>query len=194
MHRTIYERREVYTFDELAPAARDAAAIAMCDECLHDDMRDICHEPIERFFQRSRYELVWSLGYCQGDGANLVGDFDIDELYALIGKARPDWATECSYRHDGAWGACFCDWDTETEAGYLADHLAEWADEGHEDEARADAEKICERMSEICKWVEDEGYGFEDYYTTDEAHEGLAYYEDGAFAGVWDQLFEEAAA
>lgn len=87
---------KVYEYMELSDDAKGTAK----QWFLNDDSRayeltDIFTEDIHEIFPNSKLEVQWSLNSCQGDGVNIYGSVNLDDILTLPGSGRApelDWS------------------------------------------------------------------------------------------------------
>ncbi len=78
---------KVYDFNELSDSAKETARWEYCEAFRNtDDFTESCKELISKYFPKSEYEIQYSLSYCQGDGVNIYGKFEVSEAVDFILK------------------------------------------------------------------------------------------------------------
>lgn len=76
---------QVYRFSELSVKAKEKVK-----QDYLDNVRDTytfsewCNERLAEKFPNSKLKVEYSLGYCQGDGLNIYGTLDLEDVYNLI--------------------------------------------------------------------------------------------------------------
>ena len=79
---------KVFTFPELNGEAKEKAKEwYLNDEILSLELTNDYKNDLSYIFPRSELEVQWSLSYCQGDGVNIYGSVNIEDIFALPGKA-----------------------------------------------------------------------------------------------------------
>lgn len=76
---------KVYDFAELSVDAKETAKQWFLDEdeLRVETFRDVYEEDLRNIFPHSKLKIEFSLSYCQGDGLNIYGDLDIDDILNL---------------------------------------------------------------------------------------------------------------
>lgn len=218
--RVIPESREtLYEYSELSESAKDKVRkdelddqliLGIRDEILQDDYRYMW---LERHFPNSDLKVEYSLASCQGDGVNVYGEFDFDDLIKYckyidelkgFSKEEIDWLREninsySSIRVDQnrRYSYCVvqakdyfsCDW--EYDLGLFLCLTEEQTDLLYKLST-----VFYYAIRKLCKDMENYGYDFlydisdEEMKDTAEVYEWL-YYEDGTpYDGNADELLE----
>jgi len=218
--RVIPEVREtLYEYSELSESAKDKVREEELSQQLFLGIRDLALQDdykymwLEHYFPNSNLKAEYSLASCQGDGVNVFGVFDFDDLIGyckhideLIGfsKEEIDWLREniseySSIRVDQnrRYSYCVvqakdyfsCDW--EYDLGLFLCLTEEQTDLLYKLST-----VFYYAIRKLCKDMENYGYDFL-YEISDEEMEDMAaankwlYYEDGTIYGEnADELLE----
>ena len=79
--RTVTETYNVYKYNELSDKAKKKAKEWYLDNhCRTDDFTHIYEEELRLAFPNSELKLEYSLSYRQGDGLNIYGDLNINDI------------------------------------------------------------------------------------------------------------------
>lgn len=79
---------KVFTFPELNGEAKEKAKEwYLNDEILSLELTNDYKNDLSYIFPRSELEVQWSLSYCQGDGVNIYGSVNIEDIFALPGES-----------------------------------------------------------------------------------------------------------
>lgn len=186
---TITQDKDLYTFDELSPTAQDKASADLCTISFADSFEELVNVMLSGKFTRSKVETTYSLNYCQGDGFDIRGSFDLVDLLEIAGIPHDDdhvvlnpWRDTYEYRRTDRYS--YTAWDRET------DDLCYWLEGSaffRDMDCDTAAQKIADSMQELCKTIEQAGYDEIDWYYTADAHDGNIYDATGAYFGeAWD--------
>ena len=218
--RVIPESREtLYEYSELSESAKDKVRkdelndqliLGIRDEILQDDYRYMW---LERHFPNSDLKVQYSLASCQGDGVNVYGEFDFDDLIGYckhidesmdFSEEEMSWLRENIKEYSSTevlenhWYS-YC---TVQSKDYLS--LGWECDLQFEMDLTEEQIDLLYKLStvfyyairKLCKDMENYGYDFlykisdEEMKDTAEANEWL-YYEDGTiYGGNADELLE----
>ena len=186
---TVTKELGLYTFDELSPTAQDRAGSELCAISFADSFEDLVNVMLDGKLTRSKVETTYSLNYCQGDGFDIRGSFDLVDLLDIAGIPHDDahavlnpWRDMYEYKRTDHYA--YSAWDRET------DDLSYWLAESaffKDTDVDSVARSIAESMYELCKSIEQAGYNEIDWYYTADAHDGHVYDETGSYFGeAWD--------
>lgn len=175
---TTATRKRGLPFKRLSKAAKERAIEWMRD-CIRNDqieLNDMFQEHLDEAGFPSM-DIMWSLGYCQGDGVAFKGSIDMDELAkhdeyiveqlargVLLGVNPDDWEWSGKIEQRGN----YCHWnsmDVELNWDYTADDQIEHA---ANEIARAIRDHIAERCKQLSREMEKLGYAEIEYQTSDE--------------------------
>lgn len=85
--RTQIDSYNVYNYSELSSKSKEVAESEV-KECTMDVKNDMLHDAIlenlKCLFPNSRLKVQYSLSYCQGDGLNIYGELNTDDLLNYI--------------------------------------------------------------------------------------------------------------
>lgn len=189
---TITTNYDVYRFSELSESAKERFREWFLEHIRYaDDFTDMCEENLSQIFPKSDLKVQYSLGYCQGDGLNIYGDLNLEDIFDKIKDDFTDKEqkffrhifSEFSYRYkmesNNHYCYCICDrydyseditWDMEY-ANYrnIRYDLLEKFNQLARD-----------YMSELCGIFEDSGYKYF-YEVSDEELEDFAECNDYEF-------------
>ena len=73
--------KEIYTYPELSESAKEVAKQWYLDGQEPEIFKFDCEESIATLFSNSDLKVQFSLGYCQGDGFNIYGDLNINDIF-----------------------------------------------------------------------------------------------------------------
>ena len=83
MNKYIKETR-AYTYPELSEEAKEKAKEwYLNDESLSWELTDSYESDLSCIFPNSDLKVQWSLSYCQGDGVNIYGSVNMEDIFAL---------------------------------------------------------------------------------------------------------------
>ena len=73
----------VYKYEELSEKAKEKAKSEYLESCREASVfTEMCEEDLSNnLFPNSELTVEYSLGYCQGDGLNIYGDLDSQDIY-----------------------------------------------------------------------------------------------------------------
>lgn len=95
---TITKVFNVYEYDELSDDAREKVERWFLEDPVRNDIfYDYIKESLKNMFPRSDLDVIYSLGYCQGDGLNIQGKlyyYDFIDKWLVSDKTR---RTMCFY-------------------------------------------------------------------------------------------------
>ena len=75
---------EVYDYSELSEKAKEKVKTEFLqDEIRNDLFYEDCLETLHYMFPNSNLKVQYSLGYCQGDGLNIYGELNINNILNL---------------------------------------------------------------------------------------------------------------
>lgn len=75
---------KVFTFPELNGEAKEKAKEwYLNDEALSWELTDNYESDLSCIFPKSDLKVQWSLSYCQGDGVNIYGSVNMEDIFAL---------------------------------------------------------------------------------------------------------------
>ena len=169
-----YERKvKLYEYEELSETAKEKVKAWFVDDDFRTNELTYLFKElwIDYYFPNSKLDVQWSLGYCQGDGVNVSGKFDFDDLisYAKIFDWKVDFTekemkrlqhymeqTEIKVDENRRYGYCV----VQSKDYFVTDWL--WDLSGYRDID----EELLERLSELfyhainnlCKDMEHYGY------------------------------------
>lgn len=87
---------KVYSFAELSEDAKEEAKRwYMNDETRSEDLTSDFESDIDCIFPNSDLNVQWSLNSCQGDGVNIYGSLNLEDILTLPGSGRApefDWS------------------------------------------------------------------------------------------------------
>ena len=84
----ITRKYKVFHFSELTEGAKEVAIQDYLNDGIRNDIfQEDCKNDIAYLFPNSRLSIQYSLGYCQGDGFNIYGSIDFDDILNLPDKA-----------------------------------------------------------------------------------------------------------
>ena len=79
------EEKELYKYSELSSEAQNKVKEILIEEDRDPDyFEDTILEQLATIFPNSNLKVQFSLSSCQGDGLNIYGDLDTDDLYNYI--------------------------------------------------------------------------------------------------------------
>ena len=171
--RDITITRQVFTLDELSPAARDKAIQLVRDELytslpsvlvtyqlnglLVETLTGQFDGELESEYVKNKFgvSLEWSLSYSQGDGVAIYGTLDSGNATSLNwGDANKAILTR------NHWGNHY------THGNCIDVALYRYDDEGHEIDI-TDTDYFVDQIKAICRKLERDGYDIIDYYTSE---------------------------
>ncbi len=83
--RTITRTYVIYHYDELSDKAKEKVkAWYLNDDSRTIEFEDEYTENLRYLFKNSRLSLQFSLAYCQGDGLNIYGELDLEDVFTVI--------------------------------------------------------------------------------------------------------------
>lgn len=204
-------RVKIYEYSELSESAKDKAKQWYCDDdfrsyMLTDDFKEMW---INLYFPNSDLNVEWSLCHCQGDGVNVSGNFDFDNLisYAENIGFEIDFTekemkrlryymnnTEIKVGRNMKYGYCVVQSDDYFVTDWTYD--LSYCKNLDEDLLERLSSLVCFLIRNLCRDMESYGYRF--LYEPDD--EEVAYMceanewyfnEDGSyFDGTYDELQE----
>lgn len=75
---------KVFTFPELNGEAKEKAKEwYLNDETLSWELTDSYESDLSCIFPNSDLKVQWSLSYCQGDGVNIYGSVNMEDIFSL---------------------------------------------------------------------------------------------------------------
>lgn len=93
--KTIIKKYTVYDFSELSSEAKEKVKQKYLDSDLRGlSLIDYYKEDIEQIFPNSELKVQWSLSYSQGDGVNIYGSVNLNDIFTLPSSGRApelDW-------------------------------------------------------------------------------------------------------
>lgn len=161
---TFYELHELPT-----DAAKNAAVQCLADTWFCDDFGDYLNGELSALFPHSDVHCTYSLSSCQGDGLDVYGTFDLQELAALTEHYKDadsfpisaEIAPTITHKHDGRYS--YCQWRSSD----VADQLFEYAENTDAPiiigRVRDFACAIDEAMTSLCTRLESIGYEMQTY-------------------------------
>lgn len=86
--RTITKSFKVYNYNELSEEAKEKVKEWYLDDDTRVwDFSDMCNEDLKELF-RSDLKVQYSLSYCQGDGLNIYGEVEAEEIFKCLEEHR----------------------------------------------------------------------------------------------------------
>lgn len=82
--RTITETINLYTYNELSEEAKNKAKNWYLEGREVDFFSEVCISRLTELFPKSDLKVEFSLSYCQGDGLNIYGHINMDDLLEYI--------------------------------------------------------------------------------------------------------------
>jgi len=82
--RTVSINYDVYKYQELSEQAKDEAKRWYLEGKDANWFKDDCDIWLSETFPNSKLEVQFSLSSCQGDGLNIYGNVDYNDIYAVI--------------------------------------------------------------------------------------------------------------
>jgi hypothetical protein len=177
---TTATRKRGLPFKRLSKAAKEKAIEWMRD-CIREDNIEL-QDTFDDVLTEAGFpgmDIMWSLGYCQGDGVAFKGTLDMDELAkhdeyiveqlargVLLGINPDDWEWSGKITCDSH----YCHWnsmDVELEWALMWEEETEHA-KSLTEICRAIRDHIAERCKELSREMEKLGYEEIEYQTSDE--------------------------
>lgn len=92
----------LYDYNELSDEAKENVKQWYLDDPFRSDMltEDFEESFLKYFFPRSNLKVQWSLNSCQGDGVNIYGTLNLNDVLNYIEKWNPDEHSICKYAFD----------------------------------------------------------------------------------------------
>lgn len=91
----VVKTKEVYDFSELSEEAKEKAKEWYLNDPFRGSMlTDDMNCDLSNIFPESDLKVQWSLCNCQGDGVNIYGKLDLNDIFSLPGSGRApelDW-------------------------------------------------------------------------------------------------------
>lgn len=84
--RTVSINYDVYKYQELSEQAKKQAKEWYLETKDADWFKEDCDMWLSETFSNSKLEVQFSLSFCQGDGLNIYGNVDYNDIYAVIVK------------------------------------------------------------------------------------------------------------
>lgn len=113
--RKVIKEVQVYKFEELSYKAKEKVKEGFLNDPLRiSDFMDICKDRLEVYFPHSSLDIQFSLNCCQGDGFNIHGDLDFQDILIFINNK--DFCT-CEFK---PFYGCL----DKAEQGMLKDYLS----------------------------------------------------------------------
>lgn len=82
----------VYSYLELSDEAKEKAKEDyLNDYCRSEALTDIYMEDLKNIFPNSDLKIQWSLNGCQGDGVNIYGNLNINDIFNLPNVTDMKW-------------------------------------------------------------------------------------------------------
>ena len=86
--RTVTNIFNVYNYNELSEEAKEKVKEWYLDDDTRvSDFSDMCNEDLKELF-RSDLKVQYSLSYCQGDGLNIYGEVEAEEIFKCLEEHR----------------------------------------------------------------------------------------------------------
>lgn len=83
--RTITETKNIYKYEELSEEAKEKVKQwYLNDEFRTDNFEEITLEGLYELFKNSKPKVQFSLNFCQGDGLNIYGKFNLMDIFNAI--------------------------------------------------------------------------------------------------------------
>lgn len=148
----------VYKYEELSSEAKERVKQWLLDDDINVEIfTEDCLEYLSTQYPNSNLKVQYSLNYCQGDGFNVYGDFNL----ADIGYENHDIKLPYNNHY------CFClldqlkDYDYEDWADDYMDYFVEEDDENYDEIKSKLIEDIKSAISTLADWCdtsEKQGY------------------------------------
>ena len=84
MSKIVTIQKEVFTFNELSEGSKEVVKSWWLDCQDESDFTEMLQEEYKELLLNSSLKVQYSLSYCQGDGLNLYGTLDINDMLELI--------------------------------------------------------------------------------------------------------------
>lgn len=82
----------VYSYSELSDEAKEKAKKDyLNDYCRSEALTNLYMEDLKNIFPNSDLKIQWSLNGCQGDGVNIYGDLNINDVFNLPNVTDMKW-------------------------------------------------------------------------------------------------------
>ena len=82
----------VYSYSELSDEAKEKAKEDyLNDHCRSEALTNLYMEDLKNIFPNSDLKIQWSLNGCQGDGVNIYGDLNINDVFNLTYVTDMKW-------------------------------------------------------------------------------------------------------
>lgn len=82
----------VYSYSELSDEAKEKAKEDyLNDYCRSEALTNIYMEDLKNIFPNSDLKIQWSLNGCQGDGVNIYGNLNINDIFNLPNVTDMKW-------------------------------------------------------------------------------------------------------
>lgn len=82
----------VYSYSELSDEAKEKAKEDyLNDYCRSEALTDIYMEDLKNIFPNSDLKIQWSLNGCQGNGVNIYGNLNINDIFNLPNVTDMKW-------------------------------------------------------------------------------------------------------
>ena len=82
----------VYSYSELSDEAKEKAKEDyLNDYCRSEALTNIYMEDLKNIFPNSDLKIQWSLNGCQGDGVNIYGNLNINDIFTLPNVTDMKW-------------------------------------------------------------------------------------------------------
>ena len=82
----------VYSYSELSNEAKEKAKEDyLNDYCRSEALTEIYMEDLKNIFPNSDLKIQWSLNGCQGDGVNIYGNLNINDIFNLPNVTDMKW-------------------------------------------------------------------------------------------------------
>lgn len=201
--RTITVEYNIYEYDELSDKAKDKVKETIISWREPEHYREFVIDDLKHLFPNSDLDVQFSLSYCQGDGLNIYGKLDADDILynidlkfenGLLEKYKDyldENMTNDISRYANDCGKiilpentryCYCIADRCYVGSDWAYELEDNEEENINSMALFKLERLVQNVfSDICKHYEELGYEWFYEISDEECRDyGYEYYEDGS--------------
>lgn len=90
---------KAYTFPELTGEAKEKAKEwYLNDESLSWELTNNYESDLSCIFPNSDLKVQWSLSYCQGDGVNIYGSVNMEDIFVLLLSSKLNAASSVTLK------------------------------------------------------------------------------------------------
>lgn len=179
---TITTTYEVYHFAELSESAKQTVRQWYLDGQDSEFFTEDCEMLLKEYFPKSELKVQYSLGYCQGDGLNIYGEMNLNDIYRYILDRKPELFTEKEKRYlewviqeygtdvklESNWRYCYCRADSY-------DFIYDITEDMEYNSIRGIKTEVLEKfntaaqdcLSDLCGEFEESGYNY--FYEIEDA-------------------------